>query len=279
MPTHLETLSLHDEESGARAWLAPTRGGIVTRFEVAGVPILYLDEGTLLDASKKVRGGNPVLFPSPGPLADDHFTWRGTSGAMKQHGVARTRPWRVSSTGTNEATLELASDAETIEQFPWDFALRFRHVVRGRRLTIEERVENRSRTPMPFALGFHPYFAVTNAEKRRARIPTSATRAWDNVRKQVVPIAGPIDLGGGEVDLHLLDHGASEAALLVPGGRGVRLYASKEFRRWVVWTLPDQDFVCLEPWTSGANALNTEEDLLVLEPGESRELSFAIEAL
>src|SRR5690349_4833774 len=77
--TSLETVVLEDASAGARVVVAPTRGGMVTRFEAHGAPVLFLDVATLVDESKNVRGGNPVLFPSPGPLTGDRFTRGGRS--------------------------------------------------------------------------------------------------------------------------------------------------------------------------------------------------------
>lgn len=124
--------------------IAAERGGMVTRFAVGPREVLYLDEATLRDPTKNVRGGNPVLFPSPGPLANERFTWGVRSGSMKQHGFARNRPWRVTESDARSAILELASDDVTRAQFPWDFTLRYRHVLAGARLRIEQRIENRS---------------------------------------------------------------------------------------------------------------------------------------
>src|SRR3954463_4417330 len=104
--TPLETVVLEDATAGARVALAPTRGGMVTRFEVAGRPVLFLDAATLVDETKNVRGGKPVLFPSPGPLAGDRFTRDGKSGSMKQHGFARQRAWSVAAKTAREVTLE-----------------------------------------------------------------------------------------------------------------------------------------------------------------------------
>ena len=122
---------------------------------------------------------------------------------------------------------------------------------------------------MPYALGFHPYFHVPDAAKKQARVETDATRAFDNVTKEVVEVRGPIDLTRAEVDLHLLNHG-SQHATLHRGDDCVVVAADSSFRRWVVWTLSGKDFVCLEPWTSPPNALNTGEDLLVLPAGASK---------
>src|SRR4051812_11386022 len=91
--TTLETVTLVDQ--AARVVVAPSRGGMVTRFEVNGEPVLFLDAASLTDLAKNVRGGNPVLFPSPGPLAGERFTRDGKSGSMKQHGFARQEAWTV----------------------------------------------------------------------------------------------------------------------------------------------------------------------------------------
>src|SRR5436190_20354035 len=130
--TTLETVELRSGD--ARALLAPARGGMVTRFDVGARRILYLDEATLVDTTKNVRGGNPVLFPSPGPLANERFTWGERSGSMKQHGFARNRPWTVTEETARTLTLELRSDEVTRAQFPWDFVVRQRHVLEGARL-------------------------------------------------------------------------------------------------------------------------------------------------
>jgi galactose mutarotase-like enzyme len=53
---------------------------------------------------------------------------------------------------------------------------------------------------------------------------------------------------------------------------------SPEFTHFVVWTLEGKDFVCVEPWTSPGNALNTGDRLLTLQPGESKTIWVEYEA-
>lgn len=254
----------------ARFVVRPARGGMLTAFEVDGARVLYMDEATLDDPTKNVRGGVPILFPSPGRLVDD--TWRhgAAFGFMKQHGFARDLPWRVVSVDGQKVVLELASTAATREHFPWDFAVELSYALHGTTLHVEQRVANKSDTAMPFGLGFHPYFYVPDAMKPKTRVATAAMKAYDNVAKKNIAISG-IDLTKPEIDLHLLDHDATASALRTPAGE-VRIRGSAEYMCWVVWTLAGKDFVCVEPWTCPANALNTGERLIVLPPGESRQL-------
>lgn len=274
----IPTLELADEASGSLAVLAPSRGGILARLRLAGREILYLDRATFEDPAVNVRGGCPVLFPSPGKLTGDAFTRGDARGAMKQHGFARALPWEIvgtSAQGAASATLRLASNEITRAQYPWDFTAEYTYSLRDNVLGVEMLFTSHAATPMPFGAGFHPYFAVSEADKARARIPTPATRAFDNTLKREVAFAG-FDFTLPEVDLHLVDHGSSTASLRIEGGLSVTLRGSPELSRWVVWSLRGRDFICLEPWTCPGDALNTGDGLLVLAPGETRALRLEI---
>jgi galactose mutarotase-like enzyme len=275
----IPTLELADASAPSVAVLAPARGGIVTRFAAFGRELFYLDQKTFDDPAANVRGGNPVLFPSPGKLAGDAWARGGARGAMKQHGFARNLAWEVTETGTDDgafAKLALRSSELTRAQFPWDFRAEYTYRLRGGALGIEMRFVNEGEAPMPFGAGFHPYFAVPDAAKAGVRIETRATRAFDNAAKREVAFSG-FDLTLPEVDLHLLDHGSTEGSIAI-GDMTVTLRGSPEFTHWVVWTLKGRDFVCLEPWTCPGDALNSGDRLMVLGPGESRTLRLEIVA-
>jgi galactose mutarotase-like enzyme len=267
---------LTDPQTGASATIEPARGAIVTRFDIADRRVLFMDTATLRDPTKNVRGGVPVLFPSPGKLVDDAWSYAGHRGSMKQHGFARNLAWHVAQSTASAATLTLVANDDTRAQFPWDFSVEQTFTVRGTSLRLDQRVTNRSGSAMPFGFGFHPYFFVPDAAKRATTIATRATKAFDNVTKHTIALPA-IDLTQQEVDLHLLDHGSTASELVSPAGT-IQLRGSPEYTHWVVWTLAGRDFVCLEPWTCPGNALNTSERLLVLAPAESRSLSLEIDA-
>jgi len=113
-------------------------------------------------------------------------------------------------------------------------------------------------------------------DKAKVRIPTAATQAFDNVQKAVVPFQG-FDLTQPEVDMHLLDHGSSHCSLELPDGARIELRASEELKLWVVWTLTKKDFVCLEPWSAHGDALNTGENVIVVQPGAAHEAHLDLE--
>ena len=255
--------------------IAPSRGAIVTSFRTDDREWLYLDEATFNDPTKNVRGGIPVLFPTPGKLEDDRWRHGDRSGELKQHGFARNFSWEVEGAlDAARVTLALEASAETLQMYPWRFSARVRYTIEAAALEIRFIIANRDTTPMPFALGLHPYFLVN--DKALAHVATQATRAFDNIAKRVIPFDG-FDFTNGEVDMHLLDHGSSSAVLRA-GIDSISIECSPEFQRWVIWSVPGKDFICLEPWSAPGNALNTGEGVIVLQPDEERELWVKISA-
>lgn len=256
----LEPISLHDLDVDASVTLAPARGGMATRFSVAGAPVLYLDESTLRDPTKSVRGGVPLLLPIAGRLDGDGWTHDGKRYAMRQHGFGRTLPWTVTESradnGGASVTLRLEDSDVTRAQYPFGFVFEARYALAEGALTLTLTATCREGGPMPVHIGTHPYLHVERATKSAARVDTDATRAWDNVARCEVTLASLPDLGAGEVDFHLLDHGPHETVLHRPGASDVRLAWSENLTTLVLWTLPERDFVCVEPWASPAGAFD-----------------------
>jgi galactose mutarotase-like enzyme len=263
-------------DEGSRAELVPERGALVSRFIVEGEPILFLDESTLADPTKNVRGGIPVLFPSPGVLPGNTYTADGREVPMRRHGFARDLPWEVRSQETSRVVLALGHSKQTLREFPWRFEALLSVTLLGSALHLSFSAENRDSRPMPLHLGYHPYFHVPQAHKASASVETDASRAWDNRKGAHVPLTG-LELTGPEVDMHLLDHSMHGTTLeRGPGLRPVELAWSPSFTTLVVWTLEGRDFVCVEPWTAPGGALQSHQGLLTVAPGETFASEFEI---
>jgi galactose mutarotase-like enzyme len=158
-----------------------------------------------------------------------------------------------------------------VAQFPWQFTAQMQLHLQGRKLQIVTTIRNDDSTDLPFALGFHPYFAV--ADKSKVKVPTTATRCFNNVSKRHEAFNG-FDFAQAELDVHLLDHNGP--GVLDRGDARIEIRASDEFGTWVVWSLADKPYVCLEPWTAPGNALNSGECVLSVKPGATSTLSLSI---
>lgn len=262
----VETHRLVDRQLDAEVVLAPVRGGMVTRFRIGTDDVLFLDQATLRDHTQNVRGGIPILFPFAGRLAGDAFDLNGQRLTLPQHGFARKLPWRIAGTETTDAaaiTLVLEHSEATLQVWPFRFRLQFRYELGDGALTLRERFENFGPGPMPMHPGLHPYFRVDDWTKRQARLETTATRTYDNRAGRPRVLVGPVELGSGEIDLQLLDHGTNHVRLTRPGKAAIDLQYDDPDTVVTVWTQPGRDFVCVEPWTRPSDAVNRGEALLV----------------
>ncbi len=275
----LDAVVLRDEQADATAELLPERGALISRFDVAGDALLYLDEATVADRSKNVRGGIPLLFPTAGKLPEGRYGWDGRSYALPQHGFARTRAWTVESAVADERSARvrcrLEADDATRAVFPFQFSAALEIVLAGGALTVAFDLHNSGDWPMPLHYGLHPYFRVPDGEKAETRVETRATRAFDNRTGNTGPL-GPMDFSAEELDLHLLDHPAAGTVLHRGSERPVCLEWSEAFKTLVLWTVAGKDFLCVEPWTAPAGALATRTELIELAPGTSRRLELRI---
>jgi galactose mutarotase-like enzyme len=279
-----DTYVLSDQSSGARMEVVPSRGGIITQWDINGASLLYLDAERFTDPTKSVRGGIPILFPICGNLPDDTYQVNGQTYRLKQHGFARDMAWQVSDRGIepNGAMLQLTleSTADTLLSYPFDFELQFTYRLKGNSIILEQRFTNRSDQPMPFSTGQHPYFRVSAAteSKSKLRLEIPATQYNDNVGKRDRAYrggsGGDLDWSAPEIDAAFRPLSAQQATITDPE-RQVKLTLSydKPYSTLVFWTVEGKDFYCIEPWSAPRNALNTGIDLLTLAPSASQTLT------
>lgn len=253
------------------------RGAIVTSCKVGGKELLYLDQATFDDPSKNVRGGIPVLFPICGPLANPAYEVAGNSYAMKQHGFARTLPWTVLESLEHRAVLELADTPETLRQYPFAFSYRLTFEATKDGLRIGQEIHNKSAEPMPFQVGFHPYFVVGSKEALSFDLPV--TRFADN-KSEAEGLFQGFDFQRDEIDWAFPNPTALEAGFIDPQ-RGLRVKVGYEadYQSLVFWTLKGLPYICLEPWSSARLAFPGGSDVHRLAPGDVWKSQVTITAL
>ncbi|MBW4518002.1 MAG: aldose epimerase [Timaviella obliquedivisa GSE-PSE-MK23-08B] len=272
-PGQYKTYVLSDPIAKTCLEMVPERGGIITRWQVNGQDLLYLDGDRFANPSLSVRGGIPILFPICGNLPNNTYTHQGRTYTLKQHGFARDLPWTVSDSSPQDGiTLTLKSNNQTYAIYPFDFELTFTYRLQGNALLIQQSYMNRSPEPMPFSTGLHPYFAVSDAasEKTQLQFDIPATQLTNQIDQTQHPFSGQFDFGQTEIDVAFRHVARQEASVTHSGHRLILSYDSI-YANLVFWTIKGKDYYCLEPWSAPRNAMNTGEDLTVLEPGSTAE--------
>lgn len=258
---------LHLQNASCSLSVAPERGAIVTSLEVQSHQLLYLDQATFDDPAKNVRGGIPVLFPICGPLAQPDYEWQGRRYMMKQHGFARNQAWAVLEQAESRALLELRDDPSTRAQYPFEFSYQLELELGEDGVRIGQRIQNRGDQPMPAQFGFHPYFLV--GDKSRLRLELPVTDYSDNKSHASGPFPG-FDFGRPEIDWAFPHPTARQASFRDPE-RGLRVSVEYDdtYQFLVFWTLLDQPFICVEPWSSKRLAFPDGPGVHRLDPGQT----------
>ncbi len=252
----METIS---GPNGNEVAFSPERGGIITSLKLHGVEALYLDTKTFVDPKVNVRGGVPILFPNAGPLEGE----RSPYPALKQHGFARTSAWtaeRVEGAGWSE---RLVSDDETKQVFPYDLELRMKGELRddGSVVLVQEVTNRETDREMPVAMGLHPYFWVSNDKKKDIKFAFPGGKyIEDNVEKWA---------NGEMVSTENPKVNDPDAVLRIeiPGLGTLVMDVSAEYQKIWVWSLPDKDFICIEPVMRNIGGLISDPEMV--KPGET----------
>mgnify|MGYP001161914693 CR=1 FL=1 len=268
---------LKEEATGSLIRVCPERGGIVIGCRLHGLELFYLDQATFEHPSANIRGGNPVLFPICGQLADTSYEWNGRTYRMANHGVARTSPWEVAGTSTDgeaSITLRLTSNESTLLSYPFPFELLFTYALKDGQLHIRQQYANTGTEAMPFYAGFHPYFSIDGSKS--IAYESDATKLLDYNDNEVKPFTGVVDLEELVESVCLLDAAQREIAFPVAGGARVKLSYDDVFKYVVLWSVKDRPFVCVEPWMAMTGELNRQEELYMLEPGTKLDATLTI---
>lgn len=266
--------------AGDQLRVVPERGGLVTGWRCGGIERLYFDAERFADPALSVRGGIPVLFPVCGNLPNNRLELPEGTFTLPQHGFARDRPWRLEPLADGSGLrLELRDDASTRAVYPFAFRLALELRLEPAALAIRalvrhEAASDAGASPMPFALGLHPYVAVAalGADGRGASLDGLPPRCWDHLSAAEVDTAAQLARLSQGVDLRAevpAEAGVERPRLHTgwPGPSTLELQLEPPFDHVVVWTDPPRPMVCLEPWTARRGELG-----LRLAPAEELEL-------
>jgi aldose 1-epimerase len=307
-----DVIQLEDAASQIGVSIAPAAGNLVFEMKVKEHNIVRFPYASLDEFARRPGlSGIPFLGPWANRLDEQAFYANGKKyafdmalgnvrGAHPIHGfLSYASEWQVVDAKADEASawatsrLEVFRQPAWMAQFPFAHTIEMTHRLQNGALEIATRIQNLSAEAMPVAIGFHPYFQLTDSPRDAwtlsvgartewvlspDKIPTGETRPIE--QRFPNPAAAPLKD-------HDLDHvfgdlvrAAGRATVSVKGkSQTLDVMMGERYRAVVLYSPKDRDFICVEPMAGITDAMNLAQrglykDLQSIPPGQIWEERF-----
>jgi aldose 1-epimerase len=316
-----DVVQLEDTKTQTIVSIVPSVGNITFEMKVKGQNVLRWPYASVEEfKAKPALSGIPFLGPWANRLDEQAFYANGQKyafdmdlgnvrGAIPIHGfMTTTNQWRVleaSSDGKSAwvtSRLEVFRQPLWMKQFPFAHAIQMTHRLRDGVLEVSTRIENMSAEPMPVAIGFHPYFQLTDSTRDQWTIAVGARTQWilapnkvptgeTRPIEQFFPDPKSVALRDYDLD-HVfgdLIRDESGRAIMTLRGKQQKLdvLLGAKYRSVVIWAPQpnaatpgvNRNFICFEPMAGITDALNLAQrglyrELQSIPPGQTWQESF-----
>jgi aldose 1-epimerase len=235
-------------------------GGRLASLRIGGQELLVGASGP---DDSSITWGCYLMAPWPGRLADGRVRWgdqtiqlRRTHGRHAIHGLVSGVPWSVDAVDQASAELSVSLDRDG---WPFGGTVRQRIRLEPNRLVLDAEVHADS--PMPAALGWHPWFLRRGGASLRVDGDSVLEARRMIPTGRLLPAVGRLDLrAGSALERRRLDHayvGVRPPLELAWPDLTLRLETQPWLPTVVVYTPPGA--VCVEPQTAWPNALGLDE--------------------
>jgi aldose 1-epimerase len=285
-----DVVRLEDSRSRTIVSIVPSVGNIAFEMTVNGQEVLRWPFTSVDEfKARPAMSGIPFLGPWANRLDAQAFYANGTRyafdmelgnvrGAIPIHGfLTTTDRWQVSEVAADERSawvtsrLEFFRQPAWLKQWPFAHTIEMTYRLQDGVLEVRTRITNQSGEPMPVAIGFHPYFQLTDSARDRWSISVGARTHWllraDKIPsgetepiERLFPQPSSTPLGGYNLDDVFGDlvRDAQGRATMSVAGKSQRLdiVVGPNFRSVVIWSPTGSSFICVEPMAGITDALN-----------------------
>ena len=304
-----DVVRLEDAKNQTVVSITPSRGNNGASIKVKGKDVLQGIGG---------MAGIPVLAPWANRLDETAFYANGKKypfnlglgnvrGPIPIHGlVQNATQWEVVEVKADQnsawvtSRLDFYRNPDWMAQFPFAHTIEMTHRLKDGALEVMVKLNNLSTAPMPVAIGFHPFFQVTDAPRDEWTFNIAARTHWIYNNQIPTGETEPIEkflpnphggsLKGMKLDDLFTDliRDVSGKATMWLQGKNERVEVSfgPKYPAAVVWfpAGPTQNFICFEPMAGITDGLNLAQkglykDLQSIPPGQSWQESFWIKAV
>jgi galactose mutarotase-like enzyme len=190
---------------------------------------------------------------------------------MQRHGFARDMKWSLKKKDERQICFELSSNEETQKMYPYEFSIVSSYEWQNDQLNHTLEIENKSKETLFFGIGAHPAFNLSGkdgeyvllcGEKEFYACNELANGLVSGNQKNLV----------NKIEINEKTFEKDALVFLNQPINSLRLFRKKpnliievsgdNIPFWGIWSVPGcRKFVCLEPWWSHADFLDTDEEL------------------
>lgn len=277
-------------------------GGELLSFKLEGIEKIHQGEEARDDNGKVYwKRHAPVLFPIVGKLKRNQTIINGRTYEILQHGFARDMEFEPVTKLDNFHSYVLKSNKYTMARYPFDFELYNTYRQEENKLIFIYKVINTGNSNMPIGLGSHPAFKIDQDDLKRGNyyleFAEEETRAHflylidglvgTEYAKNILEENRRISLNEHTFDNDaIIVKGIQNKKINLKNSRTRKTVLTMDFNGWPylgIWSKPGAPFICLEPWMSTADRINStnvfakKPDMITLTPGEEFENKFSVE--
>lgn len=242
------------------------------------------DKEYIWQAHPDVWGSHaPVLFPIVGGLKNNIFIHNNKEYSLARHGfIRKNESLQVIKKSSTSIILQLLSNSETLESYPFNFDFQIQFTLLDNKLTISHKVINKGTEVMPFSLGAHPAFNCPLNKNEDYSDYYLEFQQKENLNTWNLNAEGLIANEGDKIlnqssTLNLHSSIFNKDALIFKSlkSKEVKLLSHKssqeiivqfnDFKSLGLWAKPGAPFVCIEPWLGYADSENTNQVLMIKE--------------
>jgi len=323
-----EVVRIEDSARQIRVSVIPSVGNVAFEMRVKQENVLRFPYADLAEfRSRPGLNGIPFLGPWANRLDEQAFYSGGkryafnmdlgnVRGAHPIHGfLSSTDKWTVTEVKADDkaawvtSRLDFYREPSWMAQFPFAHTIEMTYRLANGILEVSVQLHNLSSEPMPVAIGFHPYFQLTDSARGEWTISIGARKQWllnsDKIPsgetapiQQMFPDPNRIALKDYDLDHvfgDLARDGEGRATMRVKGkSQQLEVLFGPKYNTAVVYSpLPraaapgrsgpsaSPNFVCFEPMAGITDAMNLAQkglyrELQMLAPGQTWRESFWI---
>ena len=257
-------------------------GATLTHLVINGKPII--NHATKQDVKNSFAG--VTLAPWPNRLAGAAWQLEGktlsatvndhaqhASGGNANHGLVFDRRFEIKNQAESKVTFAISLGEDSV--YPFGVEIEVSYELIGDELAARISAKNHGSTIAPVAFGTHPYLAIAADSKVKisaavqavndsAQIPTG----WEPAVKQIADSYAQLKIDDCFAHLETDENGIAQTLITNSDGSQVSVWQDETFKYLMIYTHPSLG-IAIEPQTAPANAFNTREDLIWLEPAEA----------